>query len=369
MSTAPRTVLELDLASAVGYHAGESRPAPKRPVFIAAISIAVLLGIAACTQVPAIRGAFGFDSRQSPSTLRLPLDQIRNVETMTVDDKSQIIAEGLEAEQRNAAIAISEQPIESAASFILPQSRGNAYATALKCLAQAVYYEAAVEPIEGRRAVAQVVLNRVRSPLYPDSVCGVVYEGSQRTTGCQFSFTCDGSLLRAPMKGPWREAEEVARQALAGHVEASVGTATNYHADYVLPKWAFTLAKIEKIGRHIFYRLHGKWGQGASFVSAYSGMERIPAINYDTLRTRMLASGEGGEAAPVPGLTVPPAVTDRHAENDVGGRLDVTKEWRLIIPDPVSASSKYRAAVGADTPAAPAAAELASATSRVVLAQ
>lgn len=365
----PGTVLELDLASAVGYRAGATRPAFRRPVFVAAASVAALLGIAACTQVHAIRGVFGFSSKQSPSALSIPLEQIRRVETMTVDDKSQIVAEGLEAEQRNAAIAVSELPVESAASFILPQSRGNAYATALKCLAQAIYYEAAVEPIEGRRAVAQVVLNRVRSPLYPDSVCGVVYEGSERSTGCQFSFTCDGSLLRAPMNGPWREAEEVARQALAGRIEARVGTATNYHADYVLPKWAFTLSKIDKIGRHIFYRLHGKWGQRASFVGAYNGMERLPAINYDTLRARMLGSGKGdGETAPVSGLTVPPAVTDRHAENDVGGRLDVTREWRLAIPDPVSASSKYRAAVSADTPA-PTTGELASATPRVVMAQ
>ena len=369
MSTAPGTVLELDLASAVGHRAATALPVFRRPVFVAAASVIVLLGIAACTQASAIRGAFGLESKRSSSALRFPLEKIGEVETMTVDDKSQIIVEGFEAEQRNAAIAISNLPVESAASFILPQSRGHAYTTALKCLAQAVYYEAAVEPIEGRRAVAQVVLNRVRSPLYPDSVCGVVYEGSQRTTGCQFSFTCDGSLLRAPMKGPWGEAVEVARQALAGRVETRVGTATNYHADYVLPKWAFTLAKIDKIGRHIFYRLHGKWGQRASFVSAYNGMERLPAINYDTLRARMLASGEGGEAAPVPGLTVTPAVTDRHAENDVGGRLDVTKEWRLTIPDPISASSKYRAAVSSDAPAAPASTELASATPRAVLAQ
>lgn len=314
---------------------------------IALIAITVLLGLAACTQIPGIRSALGFPA--SPPSPAVPVEQARQVEAMTVDDKSQIIVEGNEAEERNAAIPVSGLPIESAGSFILPESRGAVYATALKCLAQAVYYEAAREPIEGRRAVAQVVLNRVRSPLYPNSVCGVVYEGSERITGCQFSFTCDGSLLRAPMPALWRQAEDVARQALAGDVETSVGTATNYHADYVLPKWAFTLAKIDQIGRHIFYRLHGKWGQKAVFTSAYNGAERIPALNYDGLRARLLAGAQQPEEqTPAPGLTVPPAVTDRHAENDVGGRLDVTKEWRLSIPDPVAASSKYRAAVAPD---------------------
>ncbi|CDO38268.1 MULTISPECIES: cell wall hydrolase [Novosphingobium] len=333
----------------------------------------VLLGVAACTQVPALRSVFGFDASE-PVAVIVPPEQLRAVEAMTVDDKSQILVEGTEAEARNAAIAVSDLPVERAASFAFPQASGNAYRTALKCLSQAVYYEAAREPLEGRRAVAQVVLNRVRHPAYPNSVCGVVYEGSQRNTGCQFSFTCDGALLRAPMASLWAEAQDVAREALAGRVEASVGTATNYHADYVLPKWAFTLAKIEKIGRHIFYRLHGKWGQRALFTSAYSGVERIPVLDYDGLRARLLAaSQQGHEPAPVPGLTVPPAVTDRHAANDVGGRIDTTKQWRLSIPDPVSASSKYQSAIAATTSVQSQAVEpgmeTASAPSRIVLAR
>lgn len=365
MSAATGMMPDLDARPAVGIRAFRGRP-----VAIALIAVAVLLGVAACTQIPGIRSALGFTASQSAPAAPVPVEEVRQVEAMTVDDKSQIIVEGTEAAERNAAIPVSGLPVESAGSFILPKSRSAVYATALKCLAQAVYYEAAREPIQGRRAVAQVVLNRVRSPLYPDSVCGVVYEGSERTTGCQFSFTCDGSLLRGPMPALWREAEEVARQALAGSVEASVGTATNYHADYVLPKWAFTLAKIDQIGRHIFYRLHGKWGQKAVFTSAYSGSERIPALNYDGLRARLLANAQQAEQeAPVPGLTVPPAVTDRHASNDVGGRLDMTKEWRLSIPDPVSASSKYRAAVAADAPAAADAGELASAPPTVIAAR
>jgi len=348
-------------------------PVRARRAMMAALGGVVLLGLVACTQVPGLRSIFGLGANE-PAPVIVPAEQLREVEAMTVDDKSQILVEGSEAEQRNAAIAVSGLPVESAASFVLHGTSGAAYRTALKCMTQAVYYEAAREPLEGRRAVAQVVLNRVRHPAYPNSVCGVVYEGSQRTTGCQFSFTCDGALLRAPMASLWAEAQEVAREALAGRVEASVGTATNYHADYVLPKWAFTLAKIDKIGRHIFYRLHGKWGQRALFTSAYSGVERIPALDYEGLRARLLAASQQlVEPAPAPGLTVPPAVTDRHAANDVGGRIDTTKQWRLSIPDPVSASSKYQSAIAASTLAQSQAVEpgmeTASAPSRIVLAR
>src|SRR5690606_10710768 len=102
-------------------------------------------------------------------------------------------------------------------------------ARAQQCLTMAVYYEAASEPDAGQRAVAQVVLNRVAHPTYPDTVCGVVFQGSERTTGCQFSFTCDGSLARKPAKMWWDRAAAVARAELAGAVYAPVGLATHYH--------------------------------------------------------------------------------------------------------------------------------------------
>ena len=263
---------------------------------------------------------------------------------MSVDDKAQLLALGQDAQQQNAAIPVSGEPLDTARRFLL--NNPASFETALKCLTQAIYYEAALEPLQGRRAVAQVVLNRMRHPAYPKSVCGVVYQGAERATGCQFSFTCDGSLLRTPMAGPWREARQVALAALAGYVETSVGTATHYHADYVLPKWAFTLGKIEQLGRHIFYRFSGNWGRSTAFTGQYSGREVVPTLNFDALEARLLAAGGGVSAEPlVPGLTVSPHVTDRHAAEDVGGRIDTTKEWRLAIPDPVAASSRYRAVV------------------------
>ncbi|MDZ7587989.1 MAG: cell wall hydrolase [Parasphingorhabdus sp.] len=96
--------------------------------------------------------------------------------------------------------------------------RGSADDNMLQCLTQAVYYEAASEPDAGQRAVAQVVLNRVRHPAYPRTVCGVVYQGSERRTGCQFTFTCDGSLRRTPSAFFWERARRVAADALAGRI-------------------------------------------------------------------------------------------------------------------------------------------------------
>ena len=124
-------------------------------------------------------------------------------------------------------------------------------ARAAECLTAAIYYEARSEPIDGQRAVAQVVLNRVRDRAFPKSICGVVYQGSERSTGCQFSFTCDGSMLQPRDPAAWGRAAAVAQAALAGLVYAPVGAATFYHANYVLPWWASSLSRIGAIGSHI----------------------------------------------------------------------------------------------------------------------
>jgi spore germination cell wall hydrolase CwlJ-like protein len=176
------------------------------------------------------------------------------------------------AREINAFKPFADLPINPMEPFILRASRQD-QAQALRCLSQAIYYEAAREPREGQRAVAQVVLNRVRHPAYPNSVCGVVFQGSARSTGCQFSFTCDGSLTWAPEPGLWRQVESVAREALEGFVETGVGSATHYHADYVAPYWAPTLVKMTKVGAHIFYRWTGPMGEPPAFTSRYVGGE------------------------------------------------------------------------------------------------
>ena len=172
----------------------------------------------------------------------------------------------------NQGIPLSSGPNPAAAPF---KFKGDTAARkrALECLASAVYYEAGSQDAEGQRAVAQVVLNRVRHPAFSATVCGVVYEGSTRPTGCQFTFTCDGSLYRQPDLAGWRRAYGIAQQALSGFVYAPVGYATHYHANYVVPYWAPTLAKNAVVGAHIFYRWAGGWGRPPAFAKNYSGRE------------------------------------------------------------------------------------------------
>ncbi|MBX9615175.1 MAG: cell wall hydrolase [Caulobacteraceae bacterium] len=175
----------------------------------------------------------------------------------------------------NAALPFSTAPIRPAAPLIAPTTDIEAYSRALDCLTTAIYYEAASETPQGQAAVAQVVLNRARHPAYPRTVCGVVFQGSERTTGCQFSFTCDGAMARVPSPAGWARARGVASAALNGTVVAAVGTATHYHTDWVAPYWAPRLSKIVQIGTHIFYRWNGAWGLPSAFTGVYSGAEPI----------------------------------------------------------------------------------------------
>ncbi|WP_336974991.1 cell wall hydrolase [Sphingobium aromaticiconvertens] len=161
---------------------------------------------------------------------------------------------------------------------------------ALNCLTSAIYYEAANEPDEGQRAVAQVVLNRVRSPLWPDSVCGVVYQGSERTDfKCQFTFSCDGSMARSPSTVAWVRARHMAQRALAGDSYAPVGTATFYHTLAVRPNWASSVQPVAVIGAHIFYRNPGWNGSADAFRTRYNGRELISGPARTSWPTRPLA--------------------------------------------------------------------------------
>ena len=200
--------------------------------------------------------------------------------------------EAADALSINRAIPLLGGPNPAARPFVMKGADAAARARALECLTSAIYYEAGQESPDGQRAVAQVVLNRVRHPAFPASVCGVVYQGSTRPTGCQFTFTCDGSLARRPMAGAWARAREVAKAALTGAVYGPAGHATHYHANYVVPYWAASLAKNAVVGAHIFYRWAGGWGRPAAFGKRYAGREP----DTRALRTAALAA-EAAEAA------------------------------------------------------------------------
>jgi spore germination cell wall hydrolase CwlJ-like protein len=146
----------------------------------------------------------------------------------------------------------SEDGRPSYASLIDPEKMSREE----RCLAEAVYFEARSEPEDGQAAVAQVVLNRVKSGLYPPSVCGVVYQNRNRKFACQFSFACEGKALRVTEPDAWQTAVRIARQVTFGETyNSEVGGATHYHANYVRPFWAKRLKKMDVIGRHIFYKL------------------------------------------------------------------------------------------------------------------
>lgn len=178
-----------------------------------------------------------------------------------------------QARAHNAEVPVASDVGPAASPFTLAIGDGLRFGRALDCMTAAIYYEAANEPLDGQRAVAQVVINRSRHFAYPHSICGVVYQGWERSTGCQFSFTCNGSIQRTPVPALWERARRVAGMALAGLVYAPVGLATHYHADYVVPYWASTLVKQSVIGRHIFYRWPGAWGTKRSFVTPYDANE------------------------------------------------------------------------------------------------
>ncbi|WP_297515113.1 cell wall hydrolase, partial [uncultured Caulobacter sp.] len=181
-----------------------------------------------------------------------------------------------EARVINALRPTVQDGFEVAKPFVLT-GNADARARALQCLTQAIYYEAGFEPGEGQQAIAQTVINRMRHPGYPKSICGVIFEGAARATGCQFSFACDGALARVPAPALWANAQAVAKRALNGFVFKPVGLATHYHADYVAPYWAPTLVKLKQFGQHIFYRWTGPSGTLKAFTGRYSGNETVSA--------------------------------------------------------------------------------------------
>jgi hypothetical protein len=223
---------------------------------------------------------------------------------------------------------------ESARPFSAPRDPAS-FDRALQCLTEAIYYEARSESDDGQRAVAQVVLNRVRHPSYPSSVCGVVYQGSYRTTGCQFTFTCDGSMNRGYVRAAaWERAQRIAAAALRGEVYRPVGLALNYHTTAISPYWAPSLNPQTVIGAHIFYTRPNSQSVQA-FNQAYSADEAAPVYipSYGSLRS------------------APRSAAGRLPYRDVGPRIEMPVIARPVLERPVT----YRT-LGARRASAPVAA-------------
>jgi spore germination cell wall hydrolase CwlJ-like protein len=239
-------------------------------------AVIILLATASCVPLNAAdHPAFSLAEAAPPAIPDLPAPGVPppQAEPMLLQAVSPTDAAAI-----NAAIPVSTAPNPRAASAVLRAASVWDREYSLQCLAEAVYYEARSEPEDGQRAVAQVVLNRVRSPAYPSSVCGVVYQGPMRAGGgCQFTFTCDGSLGARPAGAAWLRARRIAAAALTGSVYAPVGYATHYHTQQVVPTWAFRLVKAAVIGSHSFYRMQGGWGEPAAFRQRYAAHEPSPS--------------------------------------------------------------------------------------------
>ncbi|WP_374134720.1 cell wall hydrolase [Sphingomonas sp.] len=193
--------------------------------------------------------------------------------------------------------------IQPSPPFSMRAAGSSDYGRALNCLTTAIYYESASEPDAGQRAVAQVILNRVRHPAFPATVCGVVYQGSERA-GCQFSFACDGAMARIPSRNGWARALHNAALMLGGTVEAQVGTATHYHTYAVTPAWNRQLVMTAAIGAHFFHRWKGFWGTPASLSQPYRGGEPLPGphARLAPLAPTSPAPGSGALIAAAPAL-------------------------------------------------------------------
>ncbi len=287
----------------------------------------ILLLVAAILVIAAlVIGAIamrGNTSQRGNAVTRAQIGSASSVDTAPLADESPPAVEPNEllvvapndARAINARVPFSTDPNPAAKPFVfagLPDD----FLRATDCLAAAVLYEAGDDHV-GQQAVAQVILNRARHPAYPSTVCGVVFQGSERRTGCQFTFTCDGALNRQWSEAAWARARNVANAALSGAVYAPVGLATHYHTDWVVPYWSSSLEKITAVGTHLFFRWPNGWGKPPAFKQKISGIE--PSIakmvkfsmahsNSDTSAVLAEATVPGSEnplTAEVAAITVP----------------------------------------------------------------
>jgi spore germination cell wall hydrolase CwlJ-like protein len=196
------------------------------------------------------------------ATPTVPLELALNSSTPTPSDGKLIVGAARSPAQTTVATQTDASGKPNYAAFVDPRDS----ARQMRCLAEAIYFESRSEPETGQAAVAQVVLNRVRSGIFPTDVCSVVYQDRNRPFACQFSFACEGKSLRIEEPGPWAVATRIAQEVVSGvNFNPKVAEALNYHANYVYPFWAPYLRRVDRIGNHIFYAMKGglNWAPGA----------------------------------------------------------------------------------------------------------
>jgi len=286
---------------------------------IALGSLSALILIAVLAMPTLWRQAPTAVPEQAPVTARATPARIDKAPPVPKVEPSTIYALGTDkARALNAAIPFSQRSNPAASPFRFAGGTAD-LARATDCLASAQIYEAGDDAV-GEQAVAQVVLNRVRHPAFPKSVCGVVFQGQERRTGCQFTFTCDGALARTPSPAAWMRAQSIAKAALAGAVFRPVGLATHYHTDWVVPYWSASLDKTAKVGTHLFFRWTGWWGTPPAFQAGAGGAEpmigriaRLSLAHRDGAMPALpamaaaQAPADPSGAVPIVGQVMPPA--------------------------------------------------------------
>ncbi|MCI4644284.1 MAG: cell wall hydrolase [Hyphomonadaceae bacterium] len=274
----------------------------QRRVVMRGVSVAVC-AVAVTSVLPMINGAYQGEREEADARLRTTLfaelgDGAEAIRAMP--DAPSLIAhpwivrleQSLERDSqsalgRYAALDRDRAALSSVVSFDPADlSSAETLAEEHKCLSEAVYYEARSESTSGQLAVAEVITNRVRDHRYPNSICDVVYQGATRTTGCQFTFTCDGSMALRPRGTRWEKAQSVAAQVILDLHERRTAEATHYHATYVDPIWNSGLVRTQRIGAHIFYRFpQGReWSDARARLAARRASEaaaRIQTVSAD----------------------------------------------------------------------------------------
>lgn len=184
-----------------------------------------------------------------PASVNLSEDDTQTQKVIIKGPSPQKVVQGVKMKR---TVTASAKPVDKATQKAIAMRRMQMAEE--NCLARAVYFEARSESELGQLAVAKVILNRVKDPEYPKSICGVVYQGSGRRNSCQFSFACDGLPDDVKSAAAWSNAKRIAQMAISGDAKvAAIGSATNYHADYVNPAWAKSMRRLIKIGHHVFY--------------------------------------------------------------------------------------------------------------------
>jgi len=241
-------------------------------IVAAALTLVLTQRLAQIQQESRLAAAPGVHNTRAPLSGPLTPDEF----TLAPDAVRQLDAAA--AQIFNDSIPFSDLPLQAAKPFIMSPDDIVQYSRAVDCMTAAIYYEAGNETPQGQAAVAQVVLNRMRHPAYPNTICGVVFQGQERSTGCQFSFTCDGSMRARVNPIAWNRARDVASKALSGAVYAQVGTATHFHTTGVSPGWRGALIQVSQVGHHLFYRFGGRSGSNAAFSYAARPSDERPQL-------------------------------------------------------------------------------------------